>query len=145
MLYEGLLALGIGGLIWLGQLLTGPLGHVSLLEGLGEAGNWHVLPAALALVILLHTVNVCWAMYNQAGIPAEHDMMLGALSCFSSWGKDSPAVDTCTMSACAFDATQPSGDWDWTHRYAFCYCGRAPHVTLCAPQAAHSLSEWICH
>ena len=57
-LYEGLLTLGIGRFIWLGQLLAGPLGHVSLVEGLGETGHRHVLPVALALVVLLHTVNL---------------------------------------------------------------------------------------
>lgn len=57
MLYKGLIALGVGGHVGLRKLGCSLLGHMCLLEGLCEAGYRHVLPLALASVVLLQAVS----------------------------------------------------------------------------------------
>ena len=57
MLYKSLIALGVWGNIGLRKLACILLSHMCLLEGLGEAGHRHVLPLALASVVLLHAVS----------------------------------------------------------------------------------------
>ena len=51
---QGLLTLGVGCLIGLCQGAPGGLGNVSLVKCLGEASYRHILPFALALIVLLH-------------------------------------------------------------------------------------------
>ena len=53
-LNEGFLTLGVGGLVGLSQIPPGLLSNVSLLEGLCKGSHRHVLPFALAPVVLLH-------------------------------------------------------------------------------------------
>ena len=51
---EGFLTLGVGGLVRLSQIPAGLLSNLGLLEGLCEGSHRHVLPFALAPVVLLH-------------------------------------------------------------------------------------------
>ena len=57
MLYESLIAFGVGGHIGLLKLSCSLLSHMCLLEGLCEAGHRHVLPLTLGFVVLLHAVG----------------------------------------------------------------------------------------
>ena len=53
---QDLFTLGVGGMVGLLQSPPGLLGNLGLLECLGKAHHWHVLPLlALAFVVLLHT------------------------------------------------------------------------------------------
>lgn len=52
-LNESLLTLRVWRLVGLCQSAPGALGHLSLVEGLGKPYHWHVLPLALASVVLL--------------------------------------------------------------------------------------------
>ncbi len=53
-LNEGFLTLGVGGLVGLSQIPPGLLSNLSLLKGLCKGSHRHVLPFALAPVVLLH-------------------------------------------------------------------------------------------
>ena len=53
-LNEGFLTLGVGGLVGLSQIAPGLLSNLSLLKGLCKGSHRHVLPFALAPVVLLH-------------------------------------------------------------------------------------------
>ncbi len=59
---EGFLALGVGCLIGLCQAAPGGLSHLCLVKGFGKAYHWHVLPFALAPVVLLQQAQ-CWHHY----------------------------------------------------------------------------------
>ena len=56
-LYEGLVTLGVGSLVGLCQSAPHPLGILGLLKGPGKGRHWHILPAAVAFVVLLRHNN----------------------------------------------------------------------------------------
>ena len=60
---EGLLALGVGGLIGLCQSAPSSLCHVRLVKGFGKAHHCHVLPLCLAFVVLLQMDTYTVAQY----------------------------------------------------------------------------------